>query len=105
MGSDSDDHGDHFSINQKYAGKFEAEARYKDLQRSKELMQGGDDEESDSENESDEDDDAELLSTATDVQIIKTINSLRSKDPKIYDKNTKWFDDFAPIHQSQKGIM
>ncbi len=94
------------SINAKYASKFEAEARYKDLQRSKEmLMAGGDDE--DSEDEESEDDDAELITPAMDLQIIKTINSIRTKDPSIYDKNAAWFtkpddDDSEDLEMDDK---
>ena len=76
-------------INKKFAAKFESEGRLKDLQRAKEVLADGEDE-SDSESE---DDDAEQLSASLDLQIVKTINSIRKKDPKIYDSTTTWFEN------------
>lgn len=96
--SDSEASGDEgnnvrLKVNEKFAGRFERAERVKDLHRAKELLKHGDleDDESDSESET-EDEDAEQLSTGLDLKIIQTINSLRKKDPKIYDKTTKWFD-------------
>ncbi len=82
--------GTKLSINKKFAAKYEAEARYKELQRSKELMQmqGGESESEDSETE---DEDADRLDSQTDLQIVKTINMIRKKDPKIYDSSTVFF--------------
>ena len=34
-----------------------------------------------------------MLSTSLDIEIVKTINAIRKKDPKIYDTNVKFFDD------------
>eukprot|EP00606_Chrysophyceae_sp_TOSAG23-5_P000771 GSChrysophyteH2.ASY1.ANO1.1347.1 assembled CDS len=83
------------AVNQKYASKFEAEARFKDMQRNKELLADGLIADSDDSDETDEDDDAELLTPAMDVQIMKTINSLRTKDAKIYDSSHQFFDRSA----------
>ena len=80
-------------INTRYARKFDEINKRKDLQRAKEL--GLDDESDgsiDSEDAESEDDDAELLTTSLDLQIVKTINSIRKKDPKIYEKNNVWFE-------------
>lgn len=97
--SDSEASGDEvkverLKVNAKFADRFEKSERVKDLHRAKELAKRGafdENEESDSESET-EDEDAELLSTGLDLKIIQTINSLRKKDPKIYDKTTKFFD-------------
>ena len=104
LGSDSDSDSDSSSggkgakasstkltVNKRFAAKYEAEARYKDLQRSKEMMQNGGDE-SDSEDSETEDEDADRLDGQTDLQIVKTINMIRKKDPKIYDSSTVFFD-------------
>ena len=90
----SDDEGTApITINKKYAEKFEREARFKELQRGAELgLLDGDDDEDDSSDEEEEDDDAEALSQLLDAKIIHTINSIRKKDPKIYDKSTMWFE-------------
>lgn len=80
-------------INQKFAGEFERRQRFKDLQRAKELLaMDGAEEEVDSEDEESEDEDAELLSPGLDLKIIQTINQIRKKDPKIYDKSVQFFE-------------
>jgi protein KRI1 len=91
---ESDSSGDEqasLKINKKFAEKYESRERFKELQRAKELLEedGGED---DSESET-EDEDAEHLSASLDLQIVKTINSLRKKDPKVYDSTTKWFPE------------
>ncbi len=78
-------------VNKKFAGKFERQERLKELHRSKELLENGIISGSDSESES-EDDDAELLSSALDLKIIQTINSIRKKDPSIYNKDVTFFE-------------
>ena len=83
--SDSDrEQKTNLSINKRYATDFEAKARFQDLQRGKELLE----EEDDSDEES-EDDDGGALSAKLDFNIMKTINSIRKKDPSIYDSTKK----------------
>lgn len=77
------------TVNKKFAKSFEERERLKELQNSKYLLEG-DDEEDESDSES-EDDNAELLSPELDLQIVRTINSIRKKDPSIYDPKAKWF--------------
>ena len=89
LGDDDGDEG--LRINAKYAEKFERQARYKELQRGAALGVLGSDEEDSSEQE-DEDDDAAALSERLDAQIIHTINAIRKRDPKIYDKERVWFE-------------
>jgi len=99
--SSSDDE-QNLHVNEKYANLYQRTEVLKDLRRAKDLGkdEDGDDESSESETE---DEDAELLSPTLDVKIIETINSLRKKDPKIYDNSTVWFekptseDDEQPI--------
>jgi protein KRI1 len=95
--SDGDQKSGHrLRINEKFAGQFERSERVKDLHRAKELLKSGDaevlDSDSDSESET-EDEDADMLSTTLDLKIIQTINSLRKRDPKIYDKSTVFFEE------------
>ena len=78
---------DDLVINKSFADKFESQERRKDLLRAKELLD--DDDESDSEVE---DDEGELISASLDIEILKVINRIRKKDPKIYDKSTTWFE-------------
>jgi protein KRI1 len=109
--SDSESSGDEkkvverLKINEKFADRFERSERVKDLHRAKELLKNADadeDEESDSESET-EDEDAEQLSLGLDLKIIQTINSLRKKDPKIYDPNAKWFDEPEESSSDEEG--
>ena len=85
--ADPSDRAEGLIINKNFAEKFEAEERRKDLARSKELLEA--DDESDSESE---DDEGELISASLDIEILKVINKIRKKDPKIYDRSTTWFE-------------
>ena len=84
-------------INKSFADKFESQERKKDLLRAKELLD--DDDESDSESE---DDEGELISTSLDIEIVKVINRIRKKDPKIYDKTTTWFQNYEEEIESDE---
>jgi protein KRI1 len=87
--SDEDEKGSSgIRINKKFAGKYEERKRREELQRGKDLLDEDEDDESSS---SDEDEDAELLTTAIDKDILKTITAIRSKDPSIYDAKKDWF--------------
>jgi len=83
-------------VNSRFASNYNSSERAKELVRSKDLLK--DDERNSSRDDSDdsesetEDEDAEMLSTELDLKIIQTINSLRKKDPSIYDSNTRWFE-------------
>ena len=75
---------DGLRINKKYAEKFEETARYNELQRLKSKQLDEDESDSDA---SSEDEGADLLSSAVDLQIAKTINSIKRRDPTIYDNS------------------
>lgn len=77
-------------VNRRFAESFEKREKLKDLERYKQLaLDEEDDDDSDDESE---DDDAEELSSAMELKIINTINSIRKKDPNIYDKSKIWFE-------------
>jgi len=85
-------------VNNRFASSYNLSERAKELVRSKDLLKHTKDDGdsasqdvSDSESET-EDDDAEMLSMDLDLKIIRTINSLRKKDPSIYDNTTRWFE-------------
>ncbi len=85
-----------FSINRKFASEYEERERQKELRRAKDILANApldEEDEEDSESDESEDDEAVLLSSELDAKIMKTINMLKKKDPKIYDKNTVWFSD------------
>lgn len=88
------DSSERLTINKKFASQFEEKERQKELRRAKDILLNEEDEEfSDSESDESEDEDAKLLSTKLDTKIIKTLNMIKKKDPKIYDSKTTWFSD------------
>ena len=89
---DDEEERDQLVINERFAKRFEEKGRFNELQRNKELLLRGELEEEDSESDESEDDDAELLSSAMEIDIIKAINSIRKKDPSVYDPKVSWFD-------------
>lgn len=89
--SDVDQKSDSLRVNKAFASKYEERKRRDELAKARDLLDQ-EEEESDSETE---DEDAELLSAELDLQIINTINSIKKKDPKIYDASSKWFDATA----------
>jgi protein KRI1 len=60
--------------------------------KSKGAKQTQDESESDSEDES-EDDAGELATEALDTEIFATLQAIRTKDPRVYDDNAKFYND------------
>src|SRR4051812_44626428 len=54
---------------------------------------GPSDEEEDSSDEEDEDEDGELATEALDSEIFATLDAIRSKDPRVYDKDAKFYSE------------
>ncbi|KAK6515401.1 KRRI-Interacting protein 1 [Arthrobotrys conoides] len=124
-----------FKINTEYAKRFEHNKKREELHRleekygkaaSKRQKTGGSDDDSlassdeSSSSSEDEDEFGELVTNDIDAQIKATINAIRSKDPRVYDVEAKFFDeetknsgdDKAPKEKSltlkqyhQKNIM
>ncbi|XP_075161308.1 protein KRI1 homolog [Haematobia irritans] len=89
---DSDDNsekGFQINTNESYAKSYNYLRKKELLQKFKEKGFEASDSESSSE-ESSEDD--EVLDPTFDQEFLSTLASLKSKDPKIYDKNTKFFE-------------
>ncbi|GJN66632.1 ribosome biogenesis protein Kri1 [Purpureocillium lilacinum] len=99
--SDSDDGGAQietsgFKVNEEYAKRFEhnkkreerhrLEEKYKKDGRGGNQDDDGSDDESSSSNET-EDEDGFLATEDLDAQISATLNAIRNKDPRVYDKN------------------
>ena len=87
---DDSDNDEGITINKRFADQYESTERKKELARSKYILEDNDNESDDSSSE-EEDDDGDLIDPSLDIQIINTINSIRKKDPKIYDKTSTWF--------------
>ena len=106
------------TINKEYAAQFEADKRQQEL--SKKAQRGrkksdmialvqqemgvmeDEDDEADEEDRSeggeededeDEDDEGALLTEELDVRIHETLNAIKRKDPRVYDKSTVFFAD------------
>lgn len=72
-----------------------------------------DDEASDNSDDSsseEEDDDGELATEALDAEIMATLKAIRSKDPRVYDKNVSFYskfdadDDAEPEEKKEKSM-
>ncbi|CAM9641897.1 unnamed protein product [Choristocarpus tenellus] len=91
-------------INEKFAKSFEKEKRAQELQVASRIDLDSDEQTSGSESDSEtEDEDADLLTPALDLQIMKTINKIRSKDPDIYDSTKDWFGSSGRPGAGEKG--
>ncbi|KAL4752321.1 hypothetical protein BDW72DRAFT_211918 [Aspergillus terricola var. indicus] len=80
-----------FKINEEYARRFEHNKRREELQQLEAKLGKSEDEEEESSEDEDEDDDAELATEAVDAEIMETIKAIRSKDPRVYDQNAKFY--------------
>ena len=74
-------------VNAAYAARFEKRKKKQEIARLRE--QYGDSEEED---EEDEDEDGELLTPALDLQIMRTIDSIRNRRPEVYARDTRFFE-------------
>ncbi|KAL4974432.1 KRI1-like family C-terminal-domain-containing protein [Aspergillus desertorum] len=101
------DSGAGFKINEEYARRFEHNKRREELQQLEAKLGKSEDEEESSSEDEDEDDDAELATEAVDAEIMETIKAIRSKDPRVYDKNAKFYhslddDSAGPQKREEK---
>ncbi|KAL1971104.1 hypothetical protein VTN77DRAFT_55 [Rasamsonia byssochlamydoides] len=109
-----------FKINEEYARRFEynkkreemqqLEAKYgktsatsalgkrkksdDDSEDDSEDSEGSEDSEEESSEDEEEDEEGELATEALDSEIQATLNAIRSKDPRVYDQNAKFYSDF-----------
>lgn len=100
---DSDDDRDNaITINAKFAKRFEDTERKKELEKAKYIDLEGENSDDESSDES-EDEDAEQLNPDLNAQIIRTINSIRRKDPTIYNKDAKWFNEKGEVDSDNEN--
>ncbi|EGS17720.1 uncharacterized protein CTHT_0070630 [Thermochaetoides thermophila DSM 1495] len=98
---DQEEGGVQLKINEEYARRFEYNKKREELQRLQEKYKGknilaDDDEEEESSESETEDDDAVLMTEELDREISATLQAIRNRDPKIYDKNTVFYTPFDP---------
>ncbi|CAO2648546.1 Nn.00g078130.m01.CDS01 [Neocucurbitaria sp. VM-36] len=96
--SDADDGGVALKVNEDYARRFEYNKKREEQHRLEEkygkgkaLQTAADDDSEDSEEGVEEDDAAELLDEDLDDQVNATLQALRAKDPRIYNKDAKFY--------------
>ncbi|KZM25179.1 Kinetochore protein Spc24 [Ascochyta rabiei] len=99
--ADADAGGAGFQVNEEYARRFEHNKKRAEQHRLEEkygkarAFQNEDEDTEDSEEGVEEDDAANLLDEALDDEVMATLKALRSKDPRIYDKDAKFYTDLA----------
>ncbi|KAF5015805.1 hypothetical protein F66182_12730, partial [Fusarium sp. NRRL 66182] len=93
-----------FKINEEYARRFEYNKKREERQQLEAKLgksstsrkpANGDEasDEEESSDEEDEDEDGELATEALDSEIFATLNAIRSKDPRVYDKDVKFYSE------------
>ncbi|KAK2739870.1 KRRI-Interacting protein 1 [Myotisia sp. PD_48] len=89
-----------FSVNKEYASRFEHNKKREELQHLEAKLgkrpinkrAGYDESDGSVSSDSEEEDDAaELVTEALDSEILATLNAIKSKDPRVYDPNTKFY--------------
>ncbi|KAF1952065.1 Krr1-domain-containing protein [Byssothecium circinans] len=95
---DEDDGDVSLKVNEEYARRFEYNKKREEKHRLEEKYgrsNGLDDQEDSDDSEAgvEEDDGGEFATEALDQEISATLQALRSKDPRIYDTNVKFFQE------------
>lgn len=97
-----------FRINEDYASRFEHNKKREEKHRLEEKYSQpnkrrreedeeptrDENEDDDSEDDESEDDDAELATRDLDDEIFATLQAIKSKDPRVYDKSTTFYKSF-----------
>ncbi|KAL3209276.1 hypothetical protein MRX96_009268 [Rhipicephalus microplus] len=105
--SDSDDVGE-LKLNEDYAKNYNKWREKEELQKLKDKYGENVALDSSSSSSESEDEDAEELTPTFEKKFLETLSALKSKDPKIYDKSTVFFEptgdagDGEPVKEKQK---
>lgn len=103
-----------FKVNEEYARRFEHNKKREERQRLEEKYKNGssarngenDDEDDDSSSDETEDEDGFLATEDLDAQISATLQAIRNKDPRVYDKDVNFFQETdgssAPVEKQKK---
>lgn len=102
-----------FKINSEYAKRFEHNKKREDLHRLEEKFGKAngnkrgrpedDDDDDESSTDEEEDDDANLVTEDLDDEWMQTLAAIKSKDPRVYNKDIKFYKDFDPNAPAQNG--
>ncbi|KAK5053793.1 hypothetical protein LTR84_001755 [Exophiala bonariae] len=99
-------------VNESFARRFEYNKKREELQQledklgnaSRKRKRAGQEpafESSSDESTSESEDEGVLATETLDSEIMATINAIRSKDPRVYDVNSKFYNDTAEVDRSQ----
>ncbi|KAL6702417.1 Kinetochore protein Spc24 [Coniothyrium glycines] len=112
-GSDEDAGGASLHVNEQYARRFEHNKKREEQQRLEEMYgksrtlqrdgQGEGEDSDDSQEGVEEDDAAELLDEVLDGEVNATLQALRSKDPRIYNKEAKFYRELEEGDARESG--
>ncbi|RDA85473.1 hypothetical protein CP532_0020 [Ophiocordyceps camponoti-leonardi (nom. inval.)] len=88
---DADAQGEAFKVNEAYARRFQHNKEREEREKL-EKKYGNADDSSSSESDETEDEDGFLATEALDAQISATLKAIRTKDPRVYDKNVTFIE-------------
>lgn len=94
--SDDDTPAPELRINRKYATQYEQFKRRQELERARDLGlidENGNPINDDDDSTSESEDEGDALTPFMDLQVMKTIQMIRNKDPRIYDSSYSFFKD------------
>lgn len=97
--------GPELKINEEYARRFEHNKKREELHRLEEKYRskdGGMDESDESSTDESEDDEGFLVTEQLDEEIKATLQAIKNKDPRIYDKNAVFYKPIDPDTAPQK---
>eukprot|EP00039_Didymoeca_costata_P024655 m.11021 g.11021 ORF g.11021 m.11021 type:complete len:731 (-) comp4363_c0_seq1:187-2379(-) len=89
----------HLTVNKEYAARHTHNKKRDEKKQLEELYQDGEERETSSESE---DEDAEKLTAEVEKDFFRTLSTLKSKNPKIYDGKTSFFRD--PEEEGEKKV-
>ncbi|KIV88266.1 hypothetical protein PV10_07963 [Exophiala mesophila] len=115
--SDSEDGGTNvqpldLKVNESFARKFEHNKKREELQRLEEKLgqsarkrkrdsKDSNDDDTSDDSTSESEDEGELATETVDREIMDTLQAIRSKDPRLYDGNTKFYSETNTLPSSK----